>query len=224
MTPIVCLIFTLLIKVIAEGRLTPALSFSLPIPYVYNVPYNYIYGRFNPLLNRTVALDFQSCLQWYMYDFEGANFEDQDFVGKFVFFDFSFKNLYVENGMIENVLPPWEIVKELYYCRRKGYMPQFKRPNASLTINQHMFQTLKELNKYKMNNKSREVPHLDWLPDGAVTFYEANRNNLSLKLQINDLKVNQYHRVNGITRYLIPDAKEHLKNKTKKVSYKNVPL
>lgn len=207
MTPIVCLIFTLLIKVIAQGRLTPALSFSLPIPYVYNVPYSYIYGKYNPLLKRTVALEFQSCLQWYMYDFEGANWEDEDFV---------------ENEMIDNVLPPWDAAKELYYCRKKGFMPQFKRPNVSLTINQHMFQTLKQLNKYKMTNKSREVPHLDWLPDGAVTFYEASRKNLTLKLQINDLKVNQYHRVNGITRYLIPDAKEHLKNHSKKVGYRNV--
>jgi len=163
-----------------------------------------------------------------MYDFDGASQDDQYFIEN------------QEDGMFTNVLPPFELAKEAYYCRRKhDYMPQFKRPNASLTINQHMFKTLKELNKYKMTNTSKTVPHLTMLPDGAVTFYEANRNNLTLKLQINDLKVANYHRVNGVTRYLIRDTRNktdpkprphpkpepkpdpHHKNKTKKPSTKN---
>jgi hypothetical protein len=106
-------------------------------------------------------------------------------------------NFYLENkntGMLSNLLPPFDIVKDLYYCKRKGYMPQFKKPNGTLTANQHMFQTLKTLNKIKLNSSSREVPQLDILPDGAVTFYEASPTSLSLKLQINDLRVAGYHR------------------------------
>ena len=125
-----------------------------------------------------------------MYDFEGASLEDQDFIEN------------QQSGMWTNVLPPWELAKEAYYCRKKhDYMPQFRRPNTSMTINQHMYKTLQQLNKYNFTNTSRQVPHLTRLPDGAVTFYEANRNNLTLKLQINDLLVSAYHRYFHLVRF-----------------------
>lgn len=41
---------------------------------------------------------------------------------------------------------------------------------------------------------------LEILPDGAVKFYEANDKKLSFTLQINDLRIPEYHRNNGITK------------------------
>jgi len=98
--------------------------------------------------------------------------------------------------MFSHIIPPFDDLKFLYYCQQKdfsGFAPYFKKPNATLTINEHLFKTLQELNKYNFSSTS-EVPHLEWVPDGAVTFYQANKNNLTLKLQINDLKVGGYHR------------------------------
>jgi len=60
LTPIVCLIFIILIKTIAEGRLSPAFTFSLPIPFIYNVPYGFLYGTIPQLLNFTGALYFET--------------------------------------------------------------------------------------------------------------------------------------------------------------------
>ena len=56
-----CLVFTLLIKVIAQERMSPALTFSLPVPYIYNVPYSLLYGTIPQLLNLTGALYFETC-------------------------------------------------------------------------------------------------------------------------------------------------------------------
>lgn len=41
---------------------------------------------------------------------------------------------------------------------------------------------------------------LEILPDGAIKFYEANDEKLSFTLQINDLRIHEYHRNNGITK------------------------
>ena len=35
---------------------------------------------------------------------------------------------------------------------------------------------------------------LEVLPDGCVKFYEANDNKLSFTIQINDLRIPEYHR------------------------------
>lgn len=41
---------------------------------------------------------------------------------------------------------------------------------------------------------------LHLIPDGALTFYEASKDNLTFKIQINDLRIPEYHRNNGITK------------------------
>jgi len=100
------------------------------------------------------------------------------------------------DGMLSYILPPFEDAKFLYYCQQgefQGLVPYFNQPNATLTVNEHMFRTLKELNTYNFSSSS-EVPHLSRLPDGAVVFYQANKNNLTLRLQVNDHKVSGYHR------------------------------
>ncbi len=46
----------------------------------------------------------------------------------------------------------------------------------------------------------------DNLPDGAVYFFEANERNLSFRLFINDLRIPEYHRSNGVTKFYIKDS------------------
>lgn len=43
---------------------------------------------------------------------------------------------------------------------------------------------------------------MDSLPDGAVVFYTANNESLVYKLQINDLRITEYHRNNGVTKLM----------------------
>mmetsp|Transcript_12717 Transcript_12717/g.12848 ORF Transcript_12717/g.12848 Transcript_12717/m.12848 type:complete len:242 (+) Transcript_12717:487-1212(+) len=45
-----------------------------------------------------------------------------------------------------------------------------------------------------------------FLPDGAVTFYSANKTNLKYKAQINDHRFQAYHRNNGITKLNYPSG------------------
>ncbi len=46
----------------------------------------------------------------------------------------------------------------------------------------------------------RNTSVLDKIADGAVTFYSANKKNLTADLKINDLRLPDYHRPDGITR------------------------
>jgi hypothetical protein len=70
-----------------------------------------------------------------------------------------------------------------------------------------MFEELLELNR-KPFTRFRDLPGLDILPDGAVTFYEASPDNLTMRLQINDIRIPEYHRTNAITKmkFLNPNS------------------
>lgn len=35
---------------------------------------------------------------------------------------------------------------------------------------------------------------------GAITFHEANDKRLNITVQVNDMKIHEYHRSNGITK------------------------
>jgi hypothetical protein len=39
-----------------------------------------------------------------------------------------------------------------------------------------------------------------YLPDGAITFLAVNKEKLSVKLQINDISISEYHRNNGFSK------------------------
>jgi hypothetical protein len=100
--------------------------------------------------------------------------------------------------MLQYYFPPGDQAKSYYYCDDKntsgykGYAPYFKTPNATMTINKQLFQATKYLNDAEFAHLYN--PFLDFLPDGAITFYEATRKNLTLKLQINDSPTEIYHR------------------------------
>ena len=52
----------------------------------------------------------------------------------------------------------------------------------------------------KMEKVSADLEELHLMPDGAVLFYEANKDRLIYKVQINDLRFPNLHRNNGITK------------------------
>jgi len=107
--------------------------------------------------------------------------------------------------MLQYYFPPGAMAKSYYYCndkdtsKYKGYVPFFKTPNASMTINKQLFKATKDLNNAEFNHLYSK--YLDYLPDGAITFYEASRKNLTVKLQINDSPTEIYHRGNGVTKF-----------------------
>ena len=67
------------------------------------------------------------------------------------------------------------------------------------TINEQLFGNLEYLNSqpYKRN---QDIVGLDVMADGALTFYEANEQSLKFKIQINDNRIPEYHRGNGVTK------------------------
>ena len=63
------------------------------------------------------------------------------------------------------------------------------------------FKDMEGINKFWMMKYNIINEGLDILPDGALTFYEANSKNLTFKLQINDLRIPEYHRFNNYLLY-----------------------
>jgi len=82
-----------------------------------------------------------------------------------------------------------------------------------MTINKQLYKATKDLNDADFPHLYN--PYLDFLPDGAITFYEATRKNLTVKLQINDSPTELYHRGNGVTKFGI-------QNKNVKEDYESV--
>jgi len=94
-------------------------------------------------------------------------------------------------GMLSNKFPPIKEVQDFYICNGTK-MPYFKKP-VNGSINNQTYWNLKFLDKVDFK-PPQDVPMIYLIPDGAVTFYEANPHNLTLRLQINDLRVIEYHR------------------------------
>jgi len=71
-------------------------------------------------------------------------------------------------------------------------MPYFAKASNG-TINNEIYWKLNYLN-YQPFDNNVDAPELDIIPDGAVTFYKANDKELYYKLQINDIRLLEYHR------------------------------
>ena len=71
-------------------------------------------------------------------------------------------------------------------------MPYFKPPSDS-SINEQIYNDIRQLNQ-KTFTSNEDIAGSYVLPDGAVTFYEANPKNISYKVQINDINFPEYHR------------------------------
>lgn len=50
------------------------------------------------------------------------------------------------------------------------------------------------------------------IPDGAITFHNANEDYLNVTIQVNDLRVPEYHRANGITKVFFKVAENKTNN------------
>jgi hypothetical protein len=94
--------------------------------------------------------------------------------------------------MLSRRFPPADALKELYQCEDLGLMPYFQTPTNG-SINNQLYTDMEFLNTLSYR-APRDVPMLSLIPDGAVTFYEANANNLTVNIQINDLRLYEYHR------------------------------
>jgi hypothetical protein len=77
-----------------------------------------------------------------------------------------------------------------YVCPYYGFAQPFFEKPINGTINNQIYQSLKVVNN--MNFSSIFDYYI--IPDGAVQFYTVDSNTLDIKLQINDVRMTQYHR------------------------------
>lgn len=67
------------------------------------------------------------------------------------------------------------------------------------TINEDLYDRIESLNQYDINQLNNDTV-LSILPDGALNIHEVNNQNFSYTIQVNDMRLPQYHRNNGITK------------------------
>lgn len=188
-TPIFCLLLVYLMKEIAQSQIKDENDAVIleTIPRILNPPLvpNYV-------LYNLVGLSINDCEQWYYYDFATNNPETYEFIGTLSGEYFAPDNN-TSTGLLGNI--------PNYFCRSNvKNNPYFARPES--TINQDIFDTIKVMNENPIYNK--QSIYGSFLPDGAVTFYNANKTNLKYKAQINDHRFMSYHRNNGITKLSYP--------------------
>lgn len=195
-TPILCLLVIYILKVVIETALAN---------HTFKVYELETYPRFlnppimpNYLMYNLMGLDVVDCEQWYYYDYESENEETEKFIGQL-------------NGYYSTQNPGYNLGREgmlgeipNFLCNENGRRnPYFIRPNN--TINQDIYHALKEINKLKIS-EDKEVKNIEYLPDGAVTFYAANSTMLDYKAQINDQRFSSYHRNNGVTKIRVTNT------------------
>ncbi len=113
-----------------------------------------------------------------MYDFDqNVSQSTIDFVGSYT------------EGMLSRYFPPAGL-KDQYICPYYGFANPFFEKPMNGTVNNQIYQSLKTLNNVNLSSIFDNYI----LPDGAVHFYNANETNLDIKLQINDVRMTQYHR------------------------------
>lgn len=67
------------------------------------------------------------------------------------------------------------------------------------SVNIDIYDTIEYLNDID-NDQMRNTSVLDKIADGAVTFFQANAGKLQADIKINDLRLLDYHRPDGVTR------------------------
>lgn len=48
--------------------------------------------------------------------------------------------------------------------------------------------------------RGSDLQDLYLIPDGGYTFFEANEKKINMSIQVNDIRLHEYHRSNGITK------------------------
>lgn len=80
-------------------------------------------------------------------------------------------------------------------------MPYFEETSNG-TINEQIFWGLQYLNNQSFE-PDEDTPGQDVIPDGAVTFHEANNQELHYRIQINDGRLPEYHRYTNFKATLL---------------------
>lgn len=96
-------------------------------------------------------------------------------------------------GLLNHILPPSEDSKDFYYCPEYDQVMPFFDVVTNGTINNQIFWGLQWLNTQPFEDDI-DQPGLDVIPDGAITFFKANDEELKFRVQINDLRLLEYHR------------------------------
>lgn len=118
---------------------------------------------------------YSTCLEWYMVRYEVGNPE---------------QNLkWFENSKIF----------QSYCSKYKKFTPFMENLSLDQEMNEHLMKKLDTLDQLEFTlgeeNKASEE-----YPDAAMTFRNYNSTELDVKLQINDLRISEYHRNNGFTK------------------------
>jgi len=72
-------------------------------------------------------------------------------------------------------------------------MPYFEKVSNG-TINEQIYYGLQYINSQPFDDDI-DTPGLGIIPDGAITFYKADDKELFFRLQINDVRLPEYHRL-----------------------------
>ena len=121
-----------------------------------------------------------------MYDFaEGASTQTKEYVW----------NSHHKDDLLSKIIQ--------FDCQKKNIkVPYFQKPKEGMTINEEIIQDYLKMNEYPFyigdDNQMADI-----MPDGAVTFYEANEKLLSYRVQISDNQLNEYRRGNGVTKFKV---------------------
>jgi len=99
--------------------------------------------------------------------------------------------------MLSKYFPPNDELRNQYICPYYGFPNPFFEKPMNGTINNQIYQNLKAVNKMNFSDIFDDYI----IPDGSVYFENANTTNLNITLQINDVRVTEYHRNNGVTKY-----------------------
>lgn len=184
-TPILCLLLVYLMKEIASSQLEKNQNIPVEletVPRILNPPL-----VSNKVIYDLLGLNVDSCEQWYYFDTKSSDPSVAEFIGTLTG-EYS-DNSTTRSGLLGKI--------SNYQCdSNMKRNPFFNKPQS--TINEDIYDTLKIMNENPIRYK--ESIYNSLLPDGAVTFYEANSTHLKYKAQINDNRFMSYHRNNGITK------------------------
>ena len=194
-TPIMCLFFIWVVKVIVQEEITKTrFSVKLDIPIIFNIPF-YSKMKYSNLTAKTT-----SCEEWYLYDFENkSNTDAQKFFDEMVNSSSTLKSFCDNNPSPFNYSPYFQTTKDVQILENET------------DINSYLYDRAFELNYIDLESLYTEVP-LSKVPDGAITIKKLDYKNFEYKMQISDLRLPYYHRGNGVTLFYIYNNVEGAKN------------
>jgi hypothetical protein len=192
MTPVICLIFTYLIKKLASDNIPAAAEFA-------DNPYPYVFGDYTVLdsyskkLNssgvQTAAPSRDNPLQWYIYScgvgcnatmlgtndgLKAVSIPDGSILGSIVNSGSSVDNFTLD---YYNFPLKWEVRNFPFFL-----------PSTSGNVNSDVYDNITVIEKSSFQLIKNGRSGLDCLPDGAVTFKTLSNTTLNAILAANDIR------------------------------------